>query len=181
MTINFLDDKKKRPNGAKNLLDDLLAVLKEETDLHASLLTELEKEKDAIINASVKELDESRSTKENIIFKIKETGERRSHLQKRIAVSRGNADGNFTLTKLCQMIEEPYASGLRKSRSNFSELIEKVRKANRINRVLLTNSLDIVKGSLELLYNMSFSNQVYQKSGKIMTNDRGGRVLSGKI
>lgn len=164
-----------------NPLDELLALLKEETGLHESLLKELDREKDAIISADISALNKSLAEKDRILSGIGATGEKRATIQNRISASHGNTDENFTLTKLCQVIEEPYASALRKSRSNFSDSIEKIRKANRTNRVLLKNSLEMVRGSLELLYNLSLSNQVYQKSGKIRTNDRGGKVLSGKI
>lgn len=163
------------------LPNDFLAALEEETALCEKFADALEKERNAILQSDTEELNVCLNEKEDLITKIRSAGERRLELQERLAAIYGHADQKITLTKFSQMIKEPYAASIEAACLNIADLTKRIRKANRGNTELLASSLEIVRGSLMLLNNLTPSNGVYQRSGKIRTGGRGGKVLSGKI
>lgn len=163
------------------LLNDFRIALEEETDLCEILADTLGKEKEAILRSDVEELNACVRAKEDLISKIRFANERRLEFQGRLAAFYGHANRKITLTKFSQMIEEPYAASVKDACSNMAGLIRQIRTANRGNTELLASSLEIVRGSLKLLNNLTLSNGVYQRSGKIRTSERGGKVVSGKI
>ncbi len=163
------------------LPNDFQIALEAEADLYEIFADALEKEKQAILLSDVNGLNACLSAKEDLISKIRLASERRLELQGRLAAFYGHANQKITLTKFPQMIEEPYAASIKDACSNIADLTMRIRKANRSNTELLASSLEIVRGSLKLLNNLTLSNGVYQRSGKIRTSERGGKVLSGKI
>ena len=162
-------------------LNDFLTALKEETDLYERFIEALGKEKKAILKADADALNACLGEKDGLISKMRPANRRRMELQDRLTAFYGCANQKITLTKFSQMIKEPYATSVKDACLNIADLIKRIRKANQGNTELLASSLEIVRGSLKLLNNLTFSNGVYQRSGKIRTSERGGRVLSGKI
>ena len=164
-----------------SLLDGLLRLLEEETDLYRSLLSVLQKEKKAVVDSRLEELDEAGKEKEGLILKIRFLEEKRMRFQKRLGDSMGYEPEELTLTKLSQLVEEPYSIRLKICYSNLLGMIPSIQKINHSNRSLLTHSLELVKGSLSLLNNFVASNAVYYHTGEMQMRDGSGNVLSGKI
>ncbi|MBW1740676.1 MAG: flagellar protein FlgN [Deltaproteobacteria bacterium] len=163
------------------LLNKFLGLLEGETALYRSLLLVFQKEERAVVDSKLKELNETSKEKENLVLKIRILEEERVRMVERLAELLGYSPQLLTLTKLSQLVEEPYSTRLKDCCSNLSALIQSVQEANQANKALLTHSLELVKGSLALLNNLMPSNPVYYRGGKIQINDQGGKVVSSKI
>lgn len=163
------------------LLNRLIGLVEEETDLYGALLSVLQKEKEAVVSSDLKELNEGSKQKESLILKIRILEEQRLTLLKKLADSLGHSSQYLTLTQVYQVVDEPYSSRLRESSSNLSALVQSIQEVNHTNKALLIHSIELVRGSLSLLHNLIASNPVYHHTGKVQTGDQSGKVLSGKI
>ena len=166
-----------------SLLEELISVFEELFDLHRSLISALLDEKAAIVESKLFELNKANKEKETLILKIKKLEDKRFDLVSTLSNSLDDELLDFTLEKLCRITNEPYSSRLHHCRENLLLSISQVKELNDSNKVLLTNSIEFIRGSLTLFDNLmtSRSNSVYYPSGKIENRDHSGRVFSGEI
>ncbi len=165
----------------KLLLEKLISIFNLQTDLHQSLISVLEEEKKAIIDSDHFELTRVSHEKTNLILRIQKQEDQRSIIHASLAEALEKTPQELTLKGLCRLIEEPYSSRLNFCRSNFVPLLNKVRKENDGNKILLFQSIELVRSSLNILNSLMSSNSVYYQTGKIKDADQSGRVFSGEF
>ena len=163
------------------LLNEFLGLLEGELDLYRSLFLVLQKEKEAVVDSKLKELNESSKEKENLLLKIRILEEQRLKLLEKLADFLEFPSQDLTLSKLSQMVEEPYSTQLKDYYANFLALIQNIQDVNKTNKALVMHSMELVRGSLTLFNSLTAFNPVYYRTGKIQTRDQSGRVLSDKI
>ena len=79
------------------------------------------------------------------------------------------------------MVEAPHAARLERCRTRLVSLIANIQAANQRNRDLFSHSLDLVKGSMNLLNNLMASSPVYFRTGDIQQRDQTGKILHGEV
>ncbi|MDY6986651.1 MAG: flagellar protein FlgN [Thermodesulfobacteriota bacterium] len=163
------------------LLGKFLGLLDDEIGLYGTLLLILQREKRAVVGSNLKDLNESNKEKESLFLKIRILDEQRLALLERLAQALQQEAPSLTLTKLSQLVEEPYASGIRNRQSSFLSLAQSIQEINLSNKALLDHSLDFVRGSLSLLNDLMPSCPFYYRTGKMQPGDQIGKVLSGKV
>ena len=163
------------------LLNELLGLLEGEIRLYDSLLLALQKEKRAVVDSNLEELNEANRKKESLFLKIRILDEQRLTILEKLADKLGQPAQNLTLTKLSQLVEEPQSTQLADCRSRLLSLAQSIQEVNLSNKALLNHSLDLVRSSLTLLSDLMPSNPVYYRTGKMKDGDQSGRVVSGKI
>lgn len=163
------------------MLDNLFALLQEETDLYDLVLSAAQSEKDAVIDSNLDELNKLTREKETLLQKIRIVEEQRQGVTEGLAESLGCLPHDLNLSKLSQLVEEPYSSTLKDHRSNLLALVQAIGEVNSGNRELINHSLELVRSSFSFLNNFVASNTVYHSTGKMLNADPGGRVLSGEF
>jgi flagellar biosynthesis/type III secretory pathway chaperone len=163
------------------LLDKFLNLLNEEIRLYESLLSTFQKEKKAVIDSNLKELNASGKAKENLFLKIRILEEQRLVFLESLSKLLGQPAQTLTLTVLSHQLEDPYATRIRNCQSSFLSLAQSIQEINLSNNALLHHSLNLVRGSLSLLKGLIPSHPIYYPSGKMHPSDQNGRVLSGKV
>jgi flagellar biosynthesis/type III secretory pathway chaperone len=93
----------------------------------------------------------------------------------------GESKEALSLKKLSQIVEIPYASRLERCRTKLISLIANIQAANQRNRDLFSHSLELVKGSMNLLNNLMASSPVYFRTGNIQQRDQTGKILHGEV
>ncbi len=165
----------------KKLLDELISIFEKQIERHRLLLSILMDEKTSIIESNLTGLNNVNGEKEILILKIKNLEEKRLSLVVKIAEALGENHQNLNLKRLCEIIEEPHSTRLYNCRSKLISLTNDVRKSNEENKILLTQAVELVKGSFTLLDNLMSSNSVYYRTGEIGNKGQSGRVISGEI
>ncbi|MDY6949944.1 MAG: flagellar protein FlgN [Thermodesulfobacteriota bacterium] len=162
------------------LLGKFLGLLDDEIGLYGTLLLTLQREKRAVVASNLNALSESSKEKESLFLKIRILEEQRLALIGRLAQELAQEAQSLTLTKLAQLVEEPYATGIRNRQSSFLSLAQSIQEINLSNKALLDHSLDVVRGSLSLLHDLMPSCPFYYRTGKMPSGDQIGKLLSGK-
>ena len=163
------------------LLTELLGLLEQETELYQALLNAIDKEKQAVIDTDLDKLNEATIVKENLLLKLRILDEQRIHLLRKIAIFLGQSEDTLSLKNLSRMVEAPHASRLKRCRKMLLSLIAKIQTANSQNRALFSHSLELVKGSMNLLNNLMISSPVYFRTGDIQQRDQTGKILHSEV
>jgi flagellar biosynthesis/type III secretory pathway chaperone len=163
------------------LLTELSGLLEQETDLYRALLAAIDKEKRAVIATNLDKLNETTKAKENLLLKLRILDEQRSHLLRKLAGVLGQPESALSLKNLSLMVEPPHASRLKRCRAELLSLIAKVQAANNQNRALFSHSLELVRGSMNLLNNLMTSSPVYFRTGDLQQHHQTGKILHGEV
>jgi len=163
------------------LFNKFLCLLDDETGFYRSLLLIVQKENRAVVDLKLKELNEAIKEKENLLLKIQILEEQRQRMLERVADSIECPFQGLTLSKLSQLIEEPYSTLLNTCHSNLLSITQSIQEVNNSNKSLVMHSLKLVGSSLSLLDNLISPIPVYCRTGKTQINDKGGQVLSSQI
>jgi len=163
------------------LLDNLLDVLNEEMGFYRQLILSLQKEKKAVVDSKIEVLNEAGKEKENQLLKIRILEEERVKIIEELACKLGHPCQEITLSELSQIIKEPYAERLSSCCSNLKSLLQSIQEINQDNKMLITHSIELVKGSLNLLNQLAAPNSIYCRTGRVKTNIFNGKLLSGEI
>ncbi len=162
-------------------IDELIDIFQKQIKLHQSLLSVLMDENTSIIESDLAGLNSANSEKETLILKVKNLEEKRLILVVEIAELLDENSQNITLKRLCEITEEPHSTKLNDCRSRLVSLTKNVRELNEENKILLTQAVELVRGSFMLLDNLMSSNSVYYRTGEIGNKGQSGRVISGEI
>lgn len=163
------------------IMDQLLGVLNQETELYRSMLTVIDKEEDAIMRSALSPLNESGMEKENILKKLRTVEEQRCLLVKKLSEVLGYPYRDLTLSKISQMVDEPFAGRLKQVSTDLSTVLDTLRNANRRNHRLIEHSLELLRGSFNLLSEMMASNTVYYRTGNIQSANSTGQWVRSEI
>lgn len=164
-----------------NAYDNLLDLLDGEAAHYRSLLPVLEREKEAIIEPNLGELGKTGKKKEALLLKIRIIEEQRQIMIKDLAKSLGCSPHDLTITKLAELVEEPYSARFKSLCSDLLPLAKTIRDVNNGNKALIRHSVELIRSSFAFLNNLITANAVYYRSGRMQQNDHSGKVLCGSI
>ena len=164
-----------------NVYDNFLDLLDGEAALYRALLSVLQLEKNAIIGSNLGELGKTGKEKEALLLKISIIEEQRQIMMEDLAESLECSPHDLTITKLAELVEEPYPARFKRLCSDLLPLAKTIRDVNDGNKALLRHSVELVRSSFAFLNNLITANAVYYRSGRMQQNDQSGKVLSGSI
>ena len=165
----------------EHLLKKLLRLLEHATELYQSLFAVVQQEKEAVVSLNLQHLNQACKAKESLLLKLRILEEQREQLMDKLASDLGCSPQEISLTQLSQWVEEPYAGLFRERSTDLLALIQKLQKSNRQNKSLLSHSLELIKGSYNLLNNAMADSPVYYRRGDVQKNRPTGRLLCGDI
>ena len=165
----------------EHLLDKLLGSLEQATELYQSLLRVVQNEKDAVVELNLQQLNEACKAKDNLLLKLRILEERRVQLMVRVAGELDRSPQGLTITELSLRVDEPYAHRLRDRSTDLLALIHALQGATQQNKSLMSHSMQLIKGSYNLLNNLMTANPVYYQSGNVQNNAQTGKLLNGDI
>lgn len=165
----------------EHLLNKLIGLLEHAAELYQSLLAVVQKEKKAVMGLNLNQLNKACKAKDNLLLKLRILEEQRAQLIGRLAVDLGCSPQELSLTKLSQLVEEPYAGRLRDRSTDLLALIQTVQEASQKNKTILSHSLELIRGSYNLLNNLISANPLYYRTGTVQKNDQTGKLLCGDI
>jgi len=163
------------------MLDQLAQLLNREAGLYESMAAVIDKEKEAAIRTELNALVETRKEKENILLKLRIMEDQRTRIVAKMADDLGYLPHDLTLTKISQLVDDPYARRLKDCSAKLSFLIGRLQEANHNNRQLFEHSLDLLRGSFNLLSHLMETNPVYHRTGNIQNSTSTGRLVYGEI
>jgi flagellar biosynthesis/type III secretory pathway chaperone len=165
----------------KLMIDQLIGLLERENEIYQSMLVVIDKERRAAVQSDLNELKNAAEEKENIIANLRRYEEQRIQLTRSMAEAYGYSFEEFTITKLARLVDEPYAGRLIQAKSDLSTVLNVVGDAGQRTKQLFEHSLELLRGSLNLISEMTQISTVYYSSGNIQRTYQTGKCVDGEI
>ncbi len=162
-------------------IEQLIGLLKQECDLYRSLQGVLDQEKEAAARSDVHALNETVIEKETILFEIHKKEEKRCQLMAELAEKPGYDLQDLTLSRISQLVDEPFAGNLRRVSEDFLSVLSRVQSANQRNKQIFEHSLELLRGSFNRLNELMTPNTVYYRSGNIQNAKSTGKCVCSEI
>ena len=164
-----------------DLNQQLVVLLTHETGLYRELLELLNQERKAAVHRDLVQLQQVGRIKEELMDRVRRLeGQRRQALLKLAARLAVPAE-SVTLNALVQRLDEPHSRRLSRVRAELATVVQAVQVAIAHNRALLAHSIDLLKGSYQLLNRLTADGPVYARTGSVFSNGSGGRIFSGQV
>ncbi len=162
-------------------INQLLRVLEQESELYRSILTVIDKECNAAVRSELNALIKAGEEKDSILVKLRLVEEQRIRLVIEMAKALGYPPRDFTISMISQLVGEPFAGWLCQAGTDLKTVLNAVKNANHRNKQLFDHSLDLLRGSFNLLSELTRSDMVYHRTGNIQKNYRTGKCVNGEI
>ena len=161
--------------------NQLLRVLKQERKLYRSMLTVIDKESKAAVRSDLNALTKAGEEKEDILVKLRLIEEQRIRLVREMAEALGHPPRDFTITMISQLVSEPFAGRLSQAGTDLSTVLNAVKDANHRNKQLFEHSRELLRGSFNLLSELTQSDMVYFRTGNVKRTYQTGKCVNGEI
>ncbi len=153
--------------------------LKKEIGLYKEFITVLQKETENIVGRDYKGLYETAGLKEGLIIRIERAGRSRASLMHEAASSLG-IQGELKLSSVIEKVSGRIREDLMESRSTILSLLESIREINKLNSLVVKESLDNINKTLGFLGNFMPAT-VYNPTGAFegTCSAKGSRLSEG--
>jgi len=164
-----------------SILTQLIGLLRQETDLYRSMQVVIEREKEIAVRSDLDALHETAIEKERILLELHRAEARRRKMVADLAERLGHPLPGLTLSRIAQLVDEPFAGSLRQVSKDFSAVLGQVQLANRHNKEIFEHSLELLRGSFNLLNELLTPNTVYYRTGNIQSTKSTGNCVCSDI
>jgi flagellar biosynthesis/type III secretory pathway chaperone len=165
----------------EHLLNKLIGLLEHTTELYQSLFAVVQNEKNAVVGLDLQQLNEACKAKDNLLLKLRILEEQRQQIMVRLAAEIGCSSQGLTLTQLSLLVDESYGRRLTSLSRDLLALIQSLQDATQQNKFLMSHSMQLIRGSYNLLNNLMAANPLYYRSGNVKNTDQTGKLVSGAI
>lgn len=168
----------------QRLIDELMAVLRNEASRYGDLQRILEQEAEAMGMSGRARFEEIQKEKEALVGTLQAFEKKRIDLVDRIAEAGSIDDRPMTVRRLAAYLDEPMQSDLLAAAQRLRAIIGDVQRQHEHNRRMLSHYVDLIKESLKLLMDAVDPCVVYQGPGGHAGGGlcaRGGRVIRGTV
>ncbi len=158
-------------------IDQLIELIRNEENALGQFLECLTRQKEFIIQNKVDEFDETIHEVEEIIGKIRDFELGRMELVKSIAATTGSAEDDLTLTRLIELNLGESSIELKNLKQTLSGLVDRIKKANRVNQYLIKRSLSFIQKNIDWFIDDNNLNFIYLADGKQKVKNPGNLLI----
>ncbi len=166
----------------KKVLDQFFQILENLVGLHRQLLDLIRIEKEALISADLKKVQEITNAKEVLLSSIQSTEIERQKLVSEFSIIMKIPRKELTLSRLIIQIQADYkkhADRFRSALNALSFLIRRITDQNKENSVLVKESISHIEQMKEnVLQENSKKSEIYSNKGNKINPSRDSRLIS---
>ena len=161
-------------------IDELTAMIKDEERVLESFLNHLNQQKRFLLADQIEEFQATVDRQEELIQEIRRLEDKRVAKVRELAMAQGMSEDEITLTHLIEITLGDVSEELKSLKENLSQLVEKIRRANRVNEMLVKRSLNFIQQSIGWMIDTSDISQVYDPNGR-SARQTGTNVMVNKV
>ncbi len=156
------------------MLDQLVEILEEESNIYSQLLQVARKKKDMIVNGKINDLEKLVKVEQACIVHVGKLENKREDVVSEICRELDVSADEMTISKLSEKVGEESFKKLQKKREEIVNTVNELKSENELNSKLIENSLEYIDFSLNLMANLD-SDGSYLKTGQV--NEPGKRNI----
>lgn len=161
-------------------IEELIELICQEEKVLKAFLKLLNMQKQHLLANEIEQFQETVQQQEALIDEIKVLEEKRIGKVKEMADSKGMREDEITLTHLIEITLGDVSEELKGLKERLSKLVEKIRRANRVNEMLIKHSLNFIQQSVGWMIDASDITRVYDPNGRTARNT-GNSVMVNKV
>jgi flagellar biosynthesis/type III secretory pathway chaperone len=147
-------------------IEELISLIRQEEEVLNRFLDLLRQQKQYLLANQIDEFRATVSDQEKLLGDIRDLETRRINKVKEMAASTGLKEDEITLTNLIEITLGDVSTELKDLKKNLGQLVERIRRVNKINELLIKRSLNFIQQSIGWMIDASDITQVYDPSGK---------------
>jgi hypothetical protein len=160
-------------------IQELIALIKEEEEVLKEFLKLLNLQKEYLMANQIEQFQGTVNHQEELIDRIKEIEKLRIAKVKEMAHAENLPEDEVTLTHLIEVTLGDASEELKILKLSLSGLVEKIRKANRVNEMLIKHSLNFIQKSVGWMIDATEVHRVYDPNGRT-ARQTGNNVMVNK-
>lgn len=145
-------------------LEQTILLMNEEIELLKALKRILEEQKELIFKTDVNRFTDNIRLEDELLRKIKVVDQERVQVMSQVG-KEFNLDSQLTITRLIDLVNEPFKIKMKTIKNIFTRLIEDIRQLNIENRFLVKKSMVFVQKNLNILKDFTKNDYVYSMNG----------------
>ncbi|MFH1734899.1 MAG: flagellar protein FlgN [bacterium] len=161
-------------------IEELIALIRKEEKVLKAFLNLLNLQKQYLLANEIEEFQGTTSRQEDLIDEIKKLEMQRIVKVQELAASEGKQEDEITLTHLIEITLGDISEELRELKENLGRLVEKIRRTNRINQMLIKRSLNFIQQSIGWMIDASDITNVYDTNGRT-ARQSGTNLIVNKV
>jgi flagellar biosynthesis/type III secretory pathway chaperone len=148
----------------EELLDRLISVIREEAILFEKFLRLMEQQQQALINNDAETLRNATEELHGVVGRSFKLEKDRAEVVEEIRVVEGTM-GDLNVSKICDMADENRSTQLKNLRETILGLYSNIEEIRMRNGLLVEQSLDQIRHTMELLGHIPARKETYQQKG----------------
>jgi len=149
-----------------HFIEELIELIRQEEEVLKRFLDLLQRQKEYLLANQIELFRATVSQQEELMQDIRNLEERRIAKVKEIAASTGLREDEITLTHLIEITLGDVSTELKDLKKNLSQLVNRIRKMNRVNALLIKRSLNFIQQSIGWMIDSSDITQIYDTNGR---------------
>ncbi len=174
-----VEENQRESEASGNLMQELAGILEVEIDQYSDLLRLLRDQREKIIAADIRSVEEIIKRQETAVLKIKTLEEARKCLVSKLAQYFDSPSGEFTLVELANLVDRPYNEWFRTYQKEIVSLIRELENLRESNAYLIQQGLHYVNGVLRIFASVQSTDLAYSRNGKLEQEKKKGKYVSG--
>ncbi|MCB0422739.1 MAG: flagellar protein FlgN [Bdellovibrionales bacterium] len=160
----------------------LVSSIKELIKYYRALLQVVRKEKEILVSADLDLLNENNRTKEELLLKIRSKEAQRQSDAHDLALLEGLSPEGIRLQDFAIHFSGDKGEKLRNLHSVLKLLLERVKKINAENEILVSSALTNINGAMRAIKDSLVENKTYQKKGEVTDSKaQSGQLVSRQV
>ncbi len=147
-------------------IQELIELIHREEKTLRAFLKLLNKQKRHLLSNQIEEFQGTVSQQEILVEEIKNLEAQRIAKVREMATAEGMREDEVTLTHLIEVTLGDVSEELKNLKESLSQLVEKIRRANRVNQMLIRRSLDFIQQSIGWMIDSADISKVYDLNGR---------------
>mgnify|MGYP002725633708 CR=1 FL=1 len=161
-------------------IEKLIDLIREEEAVLQEFLETLNRQKEHIVQNNAELFDQSVLEEEGLIEKIRSLEEGRIDVVRSIATTSGDKATDLSLTRLIEMNLGEVSSELKTLKRTLAALVDRIKRANRINQYLIKRSLSFIQTNIDWFIDDNNLNMIYAPNGEQQRKGM-GNILIDKV
>lgn len=162
-------------------IEKLIDVLERSESVYQQLLPVFQKEKKATLGSEPEQLSSALAEKEELLAQMRILERQRLLLIHQISAAWNVPVDDLRLSGLADRTQGTQAARIRQLNISLRKLVQRIKRANEENRILIQHCLNIVHGALGFFHHWVMPTDVYGASGKMSMHNHNGKLISGAI
>ncbi|HRO67521.1 MAG TPA: flagellar protein FlgN [Pseudobdellovibrionaceae bacterium] len=147
------------------IIQNLVTNLEELTTLYRQLLEVVRKERDLLIAADLRGLDENNSLKDSLIMKVRLADQLRLKRAEEAAAGVGADPRNPRLLEIARRLGGPEADRLRVLHGTLDTLLRRIADLNKDNEEYANSALKTLRGAMDEIKGTLSGKKTYERKG----------------